>query len=408
MGYQGRALGWFTMPLLLATMAQGQQPPIGVPVAPLGAGPFVFDTAEQHRISAQTRLGISRAEWGTTVRGEKVAIYTLVGAGGLEARISNFGGVVVTLNVPNRNGSKTDVMLGYDDLASYEKGGVYGAVIGRYANRIGNNGSFLLGGKTIQLECTSPEQKIVIHGGTAGFQKKVWHAEMHDGPEPSLELTVVSPDGDGGFPGVLTTTLIYTVTRDNALRLDYRAVSDRPTVVNLTNHAYFALQGEGNGDISEQRMQVFADRYTPSDADNLPTGAIASVANTPLDFRTPVRLGDILDSSFEQIARRAGLDINMIVNGMPGVLRPAARITDPTTGIVMEVFTTQPGMQLYSDNVTRTTLGKRGKPYGNRYSMSFETQHYPDSPNRPEFPSTMVTPSTPLHEVTVYKFSTAN
>ena len=359
-------------------------------------------------LSAQTRLGISRAEWGTTVRGEKVAIYTLVGAGGLEARISNFGGVVVTLNVPNRNGSKTDVMLGYDDLASYEKGGVYGAVIGRYANRIGNNGSFLLGGKTIQLERASPEQKIVIHGGTAGFHKKVWHAEMHDGPEPSLELTVVSPDGDGGFPGVLTTTLIYTVTRDNALRLDYRAVSDRPTVVNLTNHAYFALQGEGNGDISEQRMQVFADRYTPSDADNLPTGAIASVANTPLDFRTPVRLGDILDSSFEQIARRAGLDINMIVNGMPGVLRPAARITDPTTGIVMEVLTTQPGMQLYSDNVTRTTLGKRGKPYGNRYSMSFETQHYPDSPNRPEFPSTVVTPSTPLHEVTVYKFSTAN
>jgi aldose 1-epimerase len=359
-------------------------------------------------LSAQTRLGISRADWGTTVRGEKVAIYTLLGAGGLEARISNFGGVIVTLNVPNRNGSKTDVMLGYDDLASYEKGGVYGAVIGRYANRIGNNGSFLLGGKTIQLERASPGQKIVIHGGTAGFQKKVWHAEMHDGPEPSLELTVVSPDGDGGFPGVLTTTLIYTVTRDNALRLDYRAVSDRPTVVNLTNHAYFALQGEGNGDISEQRMQVFADRYTPSDADGLPTGAIASVANTPLDFRTPVRLGDILDSSFEQIAQRAGLDINMIVNGMPGVLRPAARITDPATGIVMEVFTTQPGMQLYSDNVTRTTLGKRGKPYGNRYSMSFETQHYPDSPNRPEFPSTVVTPSTPLHEVTVYKFSTTN
>ena len=359
-------------------------------------------------LSAQTRLGISRADWGTTVRGENVAIYTLVGAGGLEARISNFGGVVVTLNVPNRNGSKTDVMLGYDDLASYEKGGVYGAVIGRYANRIGNNGSFLLGGRTIQLERTSPEQKIVIHGGTVGFHKKVWRAEMHDGPEPSLELTVVSPDGDGGFPGVLTTTLIYTVTRDNALRLDYRAVSDRPTVVNLTNHAYFALQGEGNGDISEQRMQVFADRYTPSDADGLPTGAIASVANTPLDFRTPVRLGDILDSSFEQIAQRAGLDINMIVNGTPGVLRPAARITDPATGIVMEVFTTQPGMQLYSDNVTRTTLGKRGKPYGNRYSMSFETQHYPDSPNRPEFPSTVVTPSNPLHEVTVYKFSTTN
>jgi aldose 1-epimerase len=358
-------------------------------------------------LSAQTMLGISGADWGTTVKGEKVTIYTLAGAGGLEARISNFGGVIVALSVPNRNGSKTDVMLGYDDLESYEKGGVYGAAIGRYANRIGSNGSFPLNGKTIQLERPSPDQKIVIHGGTAGFQKKVWRAQMRDGAEPSLELTVVSPDGDGGFPGAVTTTLVYRVTRDNELMLDYRAVSDRPTVVNLTNHAYFALQGEGNGDISEQRMQVFADRYTPTSPDSLPTGEIASVAGTPLDFRGPVRLGDILDSKFEQIALRRGLDGNMIINGTPGALRPAARLSDPKTGIVMDVFTTQPGMQLYSDNVTRTTPGKGGKPYGNRYSMSFETQHYPDSPNRPEFPSTVVTPSTPLHEVTVYKFSTA-
>jgi aldose 1-epimerase len=358
-------------------------------------------------LSAQAGAGITRADWGSTAKGEKVEIYTLTGAGGLEARISNFGGVIVTLLVPNRDGSKTDVMLGYDDLASYEKGGVYGAVIGRYANRIGRNGTFPLDGKTIHLERGTPDQKIVIHGGTAGFQKKVWHAEMHDGAEPSLTLTVVSPDGDGGFPGVLTTTLVYTVTRDNALTLDYRAMSDRPTVVNLTNHAYFALQGEGNGDVSDQLMQVFADRYTPTSPDNLPTGEIARVAGTPLDFRKPVRLGDILDSRFEQIALRRGLDINMIVNGTPGVLRPAARISDPKTGILMEVFTTQPGMQLYSDNVTRTVPGKGGKPYGNRYAMSFETQHYPDSPNRPEFPSTVVTPSTPLHEVTVYKFSTA-
>jgi len=355
---------------------------------------------------AQARVGITRADWGVTANGEKVEIFTLTGTGGLEARISNFGAVIVALNVPNGNGSKTDVMLGYDDLASYEQGGVYGAVIGRYANRIGSNGTFPLDGKTIQLDRGSPDQKIVIHGGTAGFQKKVWRAEMHDGTEPSLTLTVVSPHGDGGFPGALTTTLVYTVTRDNALRLDYRAISDRPTVVNLTNHAYFALQGEGNGDISDQRMQVFADRYTPSNADNLPTGEIALVAGTPLDFRKPVRLGDILNSRFEQIALRRGLDINMIVNGPPGVLRPAARISDPKTGIVMDVFTTQPGMQLYSDNVTRTVPGKGGKPYGNHYSMSFETQHYPDSPNRPEFPSTVVTPSTPLHEVTVYKFST--
>ncbi len=378
----------------------------------IGALLLATSSVAQTRAVAQTRPlahirpGITRDEWGTTAGGEKVAIYTLAGGAGLEARITNFGGVIVALNVPDRNGAPIDVMLGYDDLAAYERGGVYGAVIGRYANRIGSNGTFPLGNAIVQLERTAPGQKIVIHGGTAGFQKRVWRAEPHDGAEPSLTLTLVSPHGDGGFPGTLTTTLVYTVTRDNALKLEYRAVSDRPTVVNLTNHAYFALQGEGNGAVTDQQMQLFADRYTPADADNLPTGEIASVAGTPLDFRTPVRLGDVLDSPFEQIALRRGLDINMIVNGTPGVLRPAGRIADPSTGIVMEISTTQPGIQLYSDNVTRPTTGKRGKVYGNRYAMCFETQHYPDSPNRPEFPSTIVTPSQPLHEITVYTFST--
>jgi aldose 1-epimerase len=357
-------------------------------------------------LAAQNTPGIRRGEWGVTTRGERVGLYTLVGAGGLEARISNFGGVVVGLNVPNAHGSKTDVMLGYDDLASYEKGGVYGALIGRYANRIGSNGTFALGGQLVQLERANPEQAVVLHSGASGFQKRVWTPTMHDGTEPALELTLVSADGDGGFPGTLTTTVVYTVTRDNALKLEYRAVSDRPTVANLTNHAYFALQGEGNGEISEQRLQVFADRYTPARPDNLPTGEIAPVAGTPLDFRAPVRLGDVLDSRFEQIALRRGLDINVVVNGTPGVLRPAARLSDPKTGIVMEVQTTQPGMQLYSDNVARATSGKGGRQYANWYAMSFETQHYPDSPNRPEFPSTVVTASAPLHEVTVYRFST--
>ena len=246
----------------------------------------------------------------------------------------------------------------------------------------------------------------MIHGGTAGFQKKVWQAQMHDGVEPSLTLTVVSPDGDGGFPGTLTTTLIYTVTADNALTLDYRATSDAPTVANLTNHAYFALQGEGDGDISNQQLQLFADRYTPGGIDNLPTGEMAPVVGTPLNFTTPVRLGDVLDSPFEQIAWRRGLDVNMIVNGTPGTIRPAARLSDRTTGIVMAVSTTQPGMQVYTDNIARPVAGKGGKLYGNHFAVSFETQHYPDSPNRPEFPSTVVSPSTPLHEVTIFTFST--
>jgi aldose 1-epimerase len=356
-------------------------------------------------LSAQGKSSVSRVDWGTTTAGEKVDLYTLNGRGGLVARISNFGGVIVALDVPNRQRSKTDVMLGFDDFASYERGGVYGAVIGRYANRIGSSGTFPLAGRTVQLERASPDQKVVLHSGASGFQKRVWRAEPHEGPDPSLTLTLVSRDGDGGFPGTLTTRVTYTVTRDNALRLEYRAASDRPTVANLTNHAYFALQGEGRGDILSQRLEVFADRYTPAAPDNLPTGEIATVAGTPLDFRAPVRLGDVLDSPFEQIALRRGLDLNWVVNGRPGALRRAARLSDPDTGIVMDVSTTQPGVQLYTNNVMRATTGKGGRPYGNHSAICFETQHYPDSPNRPEFPSTVVTPSAPLHEVTVYRFS---
>jgi aldose 1-epimerase len=358
-------------------------------------------------VAAQGKGRIRLLEWGTTAGGDRVELYTLTGAGGLVARIATFGARIVGLDVPNRNGSTTDVMLGFDDLASYERGGVYGAVIGRFANRIGSNGTFPLDGRTVQLQRANPDQKIVLHSGASGFQNRVWRAEPHDGREPSVTMTLVSADGDGGFPGVLTTTVTYTVTRDNALRLEYRAVADRPTVANLTNHAYFALHGEGRGDIANQRLEVFADRYTPASPDNLPTGTIAPVAGTPLDFRMPVRLGDILDSPFEQIALRRGLDINMVVNGRPGSLRRAARLSDVDTGIVMEVSTTQPGIQLYTTNVARPTTGKGSHSYGNHAAICFETQHYPDSPNRPEFPSTIIRPSRPLHEVTVYKFSIA-
>ena len=356
---------------------------------------------------------ITAQEWGTSTKGDKISLYTLKGASGLEARITNYGGRIVNLYVPNAHGSKTDVELGYDDFASYEKGGVYGAIIGRYIGRISHGGSFPLNGKTYQLEKTNPDAKFVIHGGTAGFASKVWTAKMEDGPDPSLVLSVTSPDGDGGFPGTLNATVTYTVTRNNELKIDYRAVAvDKPTIANLSNHSYFALQGEGNGDISNQTLQVFADKYTPADADNLETGEIASVAGTPLDFRKPVRLGDVLHSSFPQIAMRGGLDINMVINGRPGTLRPAARLSDPGTGIVMDVSTTQPCMQLYSDGIgDRTSTGKGGKTYRSFYSMSLETQHYLDAPNQPTFPATpsvVLTPGgPPLHEVTVFKFSHA-
>ena len=350
---------------------------------------------------------VERSDWGATASGQKVSLYTLTGKGGLVARISDFGGDIVNLNVPNKQGGKTDTMLGFDDAASYQKGSVFGAIIGRYVGRISKGGSFTIDGKTSQLEKRNPNAKFVIHGGTAGFSAKLWTAQMRDGAEPSLVLTVVSPDGDGGFPGVLTTTLTYTVTRDNALKLDYRATSDRPTPVNLTNHAYFALQGEGNGDVSDQQLQVFADHYLPQDADNLVTGEIAKVDGTPFDFRKPVRIGDVLHSSFDQIAMRKGLDICMIVNGTPGRLRPAVRLSDGKTGIVMDVSTTQPAVQLYSDNIEdHTVTGKGGKLYRTFYSMSLETEGYLDAVNQPRFPSTLVTPTRPYHEVTLFKFST--
>jgi aldose 1-epimerase len=356
---------------------------------------------------------ITSQDWGTTPKGEKVALYDLKGAGGLEARITNFGGRVVNLYVPNAHGSQSDVELGLDDLASYlQRGGAFGAVIGRYVGRISHGGSFPLNGKTYQLEKATPDAKFVIHGGTAGFSNKVWTVAMKDGPEPSLVLTLNSPDGDGGFPGALNVTVTYTVTRNNELRIDYRAAAvDKPTVANLTNHSYFALQGEGNGDISDQTLTVFADKFTPADADNLETGEILPVAGTPFDFRKGTRLGDVLHSSFPQIAMRGGLDINMVINGKPGTLRPAARLSDPHTGIVMDVSTTQPCVQLYSDGIgDRTVIGKGGKTYRTFYSMSLETQNYLDMMNQPTFPANppaVLVPGKPLHAVTVFRFSHA-
>jgi aldose 1-epimerase len=353
---------------------------------------------------------ITSQEWGKTDKGEPVYLYTLK-AGGLEARITNFGGRIVSLTVPNAHGGKTDVELGFDDFASYfRKDTIYGGVVGRYVGRISHGGSFILDGKTYQLEKTVPDAKFVIHGGTAAFSNKVWQSRMKGGAEPSLILTLQSPDGDGGFPGALSVTVTYTLTKNSELKIEYHAeAKGGPTIANLTNHSYFALQGEGNGDISQQTLQIFADKYTPADADNLETGEILAVDGTPFDFRKPVRLGDVLHSSFPQIAMRQGLDMNFVIQGKPGTLRPAAMMHDPGTGIRMNVSTTQPCMQLYSDGIgDRTVIGKGGKIYRSFYAMSLETQNYLDAVNHPSFPadpSTVIRPGKPLQEVTVFRFS---
>jgi aldose 1-epimerase len=368
---------------------------------------------------AKVKAGISSQDWGTTQKGDKVRLFTLTGKGGMVARITNFGGVVVDLIVPDRHGKPTNVVLGYDDFASYEKDGVYSALIGRYANRL--SFKFPVDGKIYEQPAPPPRpapagsapqglRTYVQHGGSNGLQKRVWDAVAHDGPEPSLALTIREADGTGGFPGNITVTVTYTVRADNTLVLDYKGITDKPTVMNLTNHFYFNLNG-GTKDINDERLTLFSSRYTPFDANAMPTGVVASVAGTPYDFTKPVRIGDrlALPDVVQTVAdgvRIPGYDTSLLTDGVVGQLRPAARVDDPDTGIVMVTFTTQPGLELYTDNINTQVKGRKGALYRNHWAISLETQRAADTPNHPNFTSAEVTPARPLHEVTEYRFST--
>ena len=353
--------------------------------------------------SPAAAANITSEVWGTTSAGEEVNLYTLRGAGGIVARISNYGGVIVGLDIPDRDGNKADIVLGYDNFEAYQRGGFYGALIGRFANRI-NNASFKLEGQTVMLDHRE-NSLVVLHSGAAGLNRRVWTGKPHDGVEPSLELSVLDPDGSGGMPGNVTAVVTYTLTKNNELKVDYRATTDKPTVVNFTNHSYFNLAGEGSGAVDDELLQLFSDQYTPSDDKLIPTGRLAPVKGTAIDFTSPKRVGDALDSDFPEIIARHGMDINFVVRGDPGTLRPAARFEDPKSGRVMDVLTTQPGIQIFSDNKRQPSVGKGGKSYVNHSALTFETQHYPDSPNHPDFPSTEITPTQAMHEVTVFRFS---
>jgi len=362
--------------------------------------------------SAASKASIRAQDWGTTQKGDKVRLFTLTGRGGMVARITNFGGVVVDLIVPDRHGKPVNVVLGYDDFTSYEKGGVYSALIGRYANRL--SFQFPVAGKIYEQPAPPPRpgstpRTYVQHGGGNGFQKRVWEAVAHDGPEPSLALTLKDADGTGGFPGNITVTVTYTVRADNTLVLDYKGTTDKPTVMNLTNHFYFNLNG-GARDISDERLTLFSSRYQPFDANAMPTGVIAPVTG-PYDFTRPVRIGDRL--ALPDVAqtvgdglRIPGYDTAFLTDGVVGQLRPAARVDDPDTGIVMVTFTTQPGLELYTDNINNQVKGRKGALYGNHWAISLETQRAADTPHHLNFTSAEVTPDRPLHEVTEYRFST--
>ena len=364
--------------------------------------------------AAPAKAGIGAQDWGTTQKGDTVKLFTLTGRGGMVARITNFGGVVVDLMVPDRHGKPTDVVLGYDNLAAYEKGGIYSALIGPYANRL--SFKFPVDGKIYEQPRPAPRAATAVpprpyiqHSGSIGFQKRVWEAVAHDGPEPSLTLTIKDADGIGGFPGNVTVTVTYTVKPDNTLVLDYRGVTDKPTVLNLTNHFYFNLNG-GAKNIDDEILTLFARRYTPFDADAMPTGVIAPVKGTPYDFTRPVRIGERLSRpDVTQIVGGRpipGYDSSFLVDGKVGRLRRAARLADPDSGIVMTALTTQPGFELYTDNIVGQVKGKAGARYGNHWAISLETQRAPDTPNHPNFTSAEVTPKKPLHEVTEYRFGT--
>jgi aldose 1-epimerase len=343
--------------------------------------------------------------FGKARNGEAVELYTLANARGMEATIMTYGGIVTSLRVPDRNGKLDDVVLGFDTLDGYvgdPPAPYFGALIGRYGNRIAK-GRFTLNGKEYKLAVNNGVN--ALHGGLQGFDKVVWKAKSAN-PQ-SLELTYLSKDGEEGFPGNLTATVTYTVTDNNELKLEYAAATDKDTVLNLTNHSYFNLAGQGEGDVQQHKVMINADTFTPVDATLIPTGELRSVEGTPFDFRQPKTIGERIDSNDEQLKFGGGYDHNYVLNVSGAAPELAVRVTEPKTGRVMEVLTTQPGVQFYTGNKLDGRLhGKSGKPYQRRYGFCLETQHFPDSPNQPNFPSVVLKPGERFQSTTIYRFST--
>ncbi len=333
--------------------------------------------------------------------GAPVTMYTLHNDNGMEARITTYGGAVVSLTAPDRAGKWTDVVLGMDSLDGYRhQSNFFGALIGRYGNRIGH-GKFTLEGKTYNLPKNDGDN--TLHGGPEGFDKKVWVAKSVPG---GLELTYVSKDGEMGFPGTLTARVVYMLTDKNELRIDYTATTDKPTVVNLTNHSYFNLKGAGEGDILQHQVMINAAQMTPVDSGLIPTGELRAVQGTPFDFTKPTAIGARIDQNDQQLNFGHGYDHNWVLNKGNGGLTKAAEVFEPTTGRVMEVWTTEPGLQFYTGNFLDGKIrGKGGKVYPHRGAFCMETQHYPDSPNKPNFPSTELKPGATYHTTTLYRFS---
>lgn len=349
-------------------------------------------------------MTISKQTWGK-LNGRPVHLYTLTNAAGIRMAVTSYGARVVSLSVPDRQGRMEDVVLGYETLDEYLHDSPYfGAPCGRYANRIAH-GKFTLDGAGYELAANNGPNHL--HGGITGYDKRIWEvAEKHSPEGDALSFHLVSPDGEEGYPGTLDVVMTYTLTPDNTFRIDYKATTDKPTVINLTHHSYFNLAGQGNGKILDHELMIAAAAFTPTDATSIPTGELRPVAGTPMDFRQPTRIGARIGADYEPLVFGRGYDHNWCLDGQAGKLRQAAKLKDPASGRTMEVWTTEPGIQVYTGNwIAEGLKGKNGRSYGERAGVALETQHYPDSPNKTAFPSTVLRPGQVYSQTTLYKFA---
>lgn len=350
-------------------------------------------------------MDITKEPFGQTQEQDAVDLYTLTNDHGITAQIMTYGGVLVALHTPDRTGASGDIVLGFDAFADYqERSPFFGCITGRYANRIAN-GQFVLDGVTYPLATNNGPNHL--HGGLRGFDKVIWHAETARSADAvTLHLRYHSQDGEEGYPGALDVTVSYTLTNQNELRIDYRATTDKPTILNLTNHTYFNLAGQGK--ILDHVMLIDADQITPVNAALIPTGDLAAVTGTPFDFRTPTPIGARIAQDDQQMRYGGGYDHNWVLNHPEQGLRHVITVTDPSSGRCMDVATSQPGVQFYTANMMPDVLpGKGGQIYSKRSGFCLETQHFPDSPNQPQFPTTVLRPGEQYHETTVFTFSTA-
>jgi aldose 1-epimerase len=340
---------------------------------------------------------VTKADFGKSLQGKAAEIYTLKNTK-VEARITTYGATLVSVRTADRKGKVADVVLGFDNLKGFQEDSCFlGATVGRFGNRIAH-GTFEIDGKKYQLPLNNGKNSL--HGGPDAFDKKIWAAKPGAN---SVAFTLVSPDGEMGYPGTLTVEVVYTL-EESSLRIDYTARTDKATVVNLTNHSYFNLHGDDQGDILDHEIEINADRFTPTNAGLIPTGELAAVAATPLDFRASTRIGERINAAYEPLLLAGGYDHNFVLNGTNGEMKQAAKLVDPVSGRTLTVSTTEPGVQLYTGNFLASALGRHGEKYTKNKGLCLETQHFPDSPNQPTFPTTLLKAGETLHSTTVFTF----